>query len=63
MENAQQTPSKRNLNKQHQATIETIFCKTLIKRKTPTHRHSLQKKMGKSVNIFYQKLCKDDGSG
>lgn len=27
MENAQQTSSKRNLNKQHQAKIESIFSK------------------------------------
>lgn len=55
MENAQQTPSKRNLSKQHQATIESIFSKTLIKRKTLTHIHTIQK-IGKNANIFYQKL-------
>lgn len=53
---------QKNYNKQHQAIIESIFCKTLIKRKTPTHIHSKQKKIGKNVNIFYQKLCKDDNS-
>lgn len=66
MENAQQTPSKRNLKKLYQTAIESIFCKTLIKRKTPTQlqkqTHSVQKNIGKNTNILYQKLWKDDDS-